>query len=67
MRLIIGLAPLMLLAGCAEEPASNGVDAATPAEAEALNDAAEMLDQTEPPPRLTNDTGDAPSPPMPAR
>ena len=67
MRLILGLAPLMLLAGCAEEPASNSVDAATPAEAEALNDAAEMLDQTEPPPRLTNDTGDVPSPPVPSR
>ena len=67
MRLILGLAPLILLAGCAEEPAPNSVDAATPAEAEALNDAAEMLDQTEPPPRLTNDTGQAPAPPVPAQ
>ena len=61
------LAPLMLLAGCADEPSSNSVDTVTPAEAEALNDAAEMLDQTEPPPRLTNETDEAPSPPMPAR
>lgn len=67
MRLILGLAPLMLLTGCADEPASNSVDAATPAEAEALNDAAEMLDQTEPPPRLTNDTANAPALPVPAR
>ena len=66
MRLILGLAPLMLLAGCAEEPASNSVDTVTPAEAEALNDAAEMLDQTEPPPRLTEDNGNVPSPPEPA-
>jgi uncharacterized lipoprotein YajG len=67
MRLILRLAPLILLAGCAEEPASNSVDAATPAEAEALNDAAEMLDQTEPPPRLTQDTGNAVAPPVPAK
>ena len=51
MRLMIKLAPLMFLVGCADEPASNSVDTVTPAEAEALNDAAEMLDQTEPPPR----------------
>lgn len=67
MRLILGLAPLMLLVGCAGDPTSNSVDAASPAEAEALNDAAEMLDQAEPPPRLTNDTGDVPSPPVPVR
>jgi len=67
MRLIIGFAPLMLLVGCADESASNSVDTVTPAEAEALNDAAEMLDQAEPPPRLTNDTGDVPSPPVPVR
>jgi hypothetical protein len=67
MRLIITLAPLMLLAGCGAEPTTNSVDTVSPAEAEALNDAAEMLDQTEPPPRLTNDTGAAPSPPMPAK
>ncbi len=67
MRLIIGLAPLMLLTGCADEPASNSVDTITPAEADALNDAAEMLDQTEPPPRLTEDAGDRPAPPIPAK
>jgi hypothetical protein len=67
MRLIIGLAPLMLLTGCADEPSTNSVDTVTPAEAEALNDAAEMLDQTEPPPRLTNDTANAPAPPVPAQ
>lgn len=67
MRLIIGLASLMLVAGCAEEPASNSIDAATPAEAEALNDAAEMLDQTEPPPRLTEDNGQTSAPPTPAQ
>lgn len=67
MRFIIGLASLMLLTGCADEPVTNSVDTVTPAEAEALNDAAEMLDQTEPPPRLTNDTGDVPSMPVPAK
>jgi hypothetical protein len=65
VRLIICLAPLMLLAGCGAEPTTNSVDTVTPAEAEALNDAAEMLDQTEPPPRLTNDT--AQTSPMPAQ
>lgn len=67
MRLILGLAPLMLLVGCAGDPTSNSVDTVTPAEAEALNDAAEMLDQTEPPPRLINDMGDVSAPPVPAR
>ena len=67
MRLIVMLVPLMLLAGCGAEPSSNSVDTVTPAEAEALNDAAEMLDQTEPPPRLTNEPDEAPSPPVPAR
>ena len=66
MRFIIGLASLMLLTGCADEPVTNSVDTVTPAEAEALNDAAEMLDQTEPPPRLTEDKDDAPKPPSPA-
>lgn len=67
MRVIAGLAPFILLAGCAGEPPKNSVDTVSPAEAEALNDAAEMLDQTEPPPRLTNDTGEAPAPPVPAK
>jgi hypothetical protein len=67
VRLIVWLAPLMLLTGCGAEPTTNGVDTVTPAEAEALNDAAEMLDQTEPPPRLTNDTANAPAPPVPAK
>jgi hypothetical protein len=67
MRLSVLLAPLMLLAGCADEPSRNGVDTVTPAEAEALNDAAEMLDQTEPPPRLIEEKAKAPAPPEPAR
>ncbi len=67
MRLIVGLMLIMLLVGCGAEPTTNSVDTVTPAEAEALNDAAEMLDQTEPPPRLTNDTGQAPAPPVPAQ
>jgi hypothetical protein len=66
MRSIIWVLPTLLLLSCADEPAKNSVDSITPAEAEALNDAAEMLDQTEPPPRLTNDTGQAPAPPVPA-
>jgi hypothetical protein len=67
MRLIVGFAVLTLLAGCGAEPAKNSVDSITPAEAEALNDAAEMLDQTEPPPRLTDDSGESPAPPVPER
>lgn len=66
MRLIVWLVPLVLLTGCGAEPTTNSVDTVTPAEAEVLNDAAEMLDQTEPPPRLTNDTANAPAPPVPA-
>ena len=66
MWLIIWFLPILLLSGCADEPAKNSVDTITPAEAEALNDAAAMLDQTEPPPRLTNDTGQATAPPVPA-
>jgi uncharacterized lipoprotein YajG len=65
MRLIVAFAPLMLLAGCEAEPTANSVDTVSPAEAEALNDAAEMLDQTEPPPRLTEDN--AAAPPVPAK
>lgn len=67
MRMIARLASLALLAGCSAEPATNSIDSITPAEAEALNDAAEMLDQTEPPPRLTDDSGITPTPPVPAR
>ena len=67
MRLIVGLMLIMLLVGCEAEPTTNSVDTVTPAEAEALNDAAEMLDQTEPPPRLTQDKGNAVAPPVPAK
>jgi hypothetical protein len=67
MRLIVAIAQLTLLLGCANEPTSNSVDMVSPAEAEALNDAAAMLDQTEPPPRLTTNNGNAPIPPTPAR
>jgi hypothetical protein len=67
MRLIVAFAPLVLLAGCGAEPTTNSVDTVTPAEAEALNDAAEMLDQTEPPPRLTQDKGNVPVPPVPGQ
>jgi hypothetical protein len=67
VRLIVWLAPLMLLTGCADEPSTNSVDTVTPAEAEALNDAAEMLDQTEPPPRLTEESGNTAKPPLPLK
>jgi hypothetical protein len=67
MRLILALSLLLLLAGCGADPPSNSIDAISPAEAEALNDAAEMLDQTEPPPRLTQDNGNAVAPPVPAK
>lgn len=67
MRVIMALLLFLFLACCAEEPAKNSVDSISPAEAEALNDAAAMLDQTEPPPRLTQDKGDTPTPPAPAK
>jgi hypothetical protein len=67
VRLIVWLAPLMLLTGCAVEPSTNSVDTVTPAEAEALNDAAEMLDQTEPPPHLTEESGNTAKPPLPLK
>jgi uncharacterized lipoprotein YajG len=67
MRLVIALSALLILAGCSAEPSSNSVDTVSPGEAEALNDAAEMLDQTEPPPRLTQDMGNAVAPPVPAQ
>jgi hypothetical protein len=67
MRLIVGLASVMLLAGCGTEPTTNSVDTVSPAEAEALNDAAEMLDQTEPPPRLTEESGNTAKPPLPLK
>jgi hypothetical protein len=57
----------MLLTGCGAEPTTNSVDIVSPAEAEALNDAAEMLDQTEPPPRLTEERGNVSAPPVPAK
>ena len=54
MRLLLFPA-LLFLAGCgaASDPAAVGV---SPSEAEALNDAAEMLDQTAPPPSVLNPT-----------
>ena len=66
MRPIAIVLPLALLSGCGAEPIpSNNIDKITPAEAEALNDAAAMLDQTEPPPRLTD--GEAEIPPVPVK
>lgn len=67
MRRIIVVAITATLASCSAEPVANNVDTVSPAEAQALNDAAEMLDQTEPPPRLTDDSGQTPSPPKPAQ
>ena len=57
MRMLAAMAGLVLLAACGAdpEPATSGV---TREESEALNDAAEMLDQTEPPPNVL----DAPAP-----
>lgn len=55
------------LLGCSAAPPANNIDAVSPAEAQALNDAAEMLDQTEPPPRLTDESGQLQSPPKPVR
>ncbi len=58
------LAIMFLLAGCGGSPNDPGVGGVTRGEAEALNDAAAMLDQTEPPPSVLNDT--APQPDQPA-
>jgi hypothetical protein len=65
MRRVLLLSPLLLLMACgtaSNDPAVGGV---TRGEAEALNDAAEMLDQIEPPPRLTDDNDATRSPPSP--
>jgi hypothetical protein len=67
MRRITLVAIIIALSGCSAEPVANNVDAVSPAEAQALNDAAEMLDQTEPPPRLTDGAGQAPTPPKPTQ
>ena len=67
MRLIIMFAAFVLLSGCGAEPNKTGVQGVTPAEAEALNDAAAMLDQTEPPPRLIDDAGQDQAPPTPVK
>ena len=68
MRIIIALFALLSLCGCGGgAPSANAVDAVTPAEAEALNDAAQMLDQTEPPPKLTEDTEQDQATPTPVK
>ena len=51
MRTAAAMAGLMLLTACGSDP-EPAVDGATREEAEALNDAAEMLDQSEPPPEV---------------
>jgi hypothetical protein len=61
----LSLVPLILVTACGSAPNDPAIGGVTRGEAEALNDAAEMLDQTEPPPRLTNDAADASAPPMP--
>jgi hypothetical protein len=62
MRILIALIASVFLIGCSAEPPKNSVDGPTPAEADALNDAAEMLDQTESPPQLTNGSAAQASP-----
>jgi hypothetical protein len=59
MRILFNLLLLLLLTACGSASNDPGVGGVTRGEAEALNDAAAMLDQTEPPPRLTDDS-DAP-------
>lgn len=54
MRFLLTVA-FLLLSGCgsANDPVAGGV---SPSEAQALNDAAEMLDQTEPSPTVLGST-----------
>lgn len=61
MRILFAVMPL-LLAGCGAsgDPAAGGV---SPSEAQALNDAAAMLDQTEPPPSVLNPVAPQSQPP----
>ncbi len=65
MRNLLKVLLLLVVASCGSAPIDPGVGGVTRGEAEALNDAAEMLDQTEPPPRLTDDSGDVQAPPVP--
>ncbi len=65
MRTGIVLLLVMLVAGCGSAPNDPAVGGVTRGEAEALNDAAAMLDQNEPPPLLTNDLENAPTAPTP--
>jgi hypothetical protein len=60
MRITI-VAALLLLAGCGGSPNDPGVGGVTRGEAEALNDAAAMLDQTEPPPSVLNGAAEQPA------
>ncbi len=62
MRLLLLFAPL-LMAGCGS-PNDPGVGGVTKAEAEQLNEAAEALNQDQPPPRVANEPAkQAPIPP----
>ncbi len=50
-----------LLSGCGGSPNDPGVGGVTRSEAQALNDAAEMLDQTEPPPSVLDSATQTPA------
>ncbi len=58
MRLL-PLSGMLLLASCGGGPNDPGVGGVTQGEADALNDAASMLDQSAPPPSVLNNTASA--------
>jgi hypothetical protein len=58
---IVSVVMFLALAGCGGSPNDPGVGGVTRSEAQALNDAAEMLDQTEPPPSVLNSSAQTPA------
>ena len=64
-RHITAIALAAVLVACGGGPNDPGVGGVTRGEADALNDAAAMLDDQSITPSLTNDTTEAPEPPRP--
>ena len=61
----LAFAGFLMLAACGGGPNDPGVGGVTQGEADALNDAAAMLDQSAPPPSVLNTTAPAtPAPPQ---
>lgn len=60
---MVALAAALCLAGCGAGPNDPAVGGVTQGEADALNRAADMLDESSNAVRLTNDAAPAPTPP----